>query len=176
MNTKNRLQLFKKRFTPSLSRGFTPSLSRGFTPSLSRGFTPSLSRGFTLIELLVVISIIGVLAALIVSNLNDSRARARDTNKKQNLNQLKTSLRMYYNDYQSYPTPSIIGSPGGTFTIGSTTYMKKLPDDFTYTKINDDSFTVYAILENASDPDIASSQTQCIGSPDSSFHYYVCAD
>ena len=49
-------------------------------------------RGFTLIELLVVISILGVLAGLIVNNLNDSRARARDARKKQNLNQMNSSI------------------------------------------------------------------------------------
>ena len=62
--------------------------------------------GFTLIELLVVISILGVLASLIVTNLNDSRARARDARKKQNLQAMKTALRLYYNDYQAYPASS----------------------------------------------------------------------
>jgi len=64
------------------------------------------AKGFTLIELLVVITIIGVLAALITANLSDARARARDSRQKQAMSQLKTSLRLYYNDYQKYPEQS----------------------------------------------------------------------
>ncbi|MEA3355486.1 MAG: type II secretion system protein [Patescibacteria group bacterium] len=136
-------------------------------------------KGFTLIELLVVISIIGVLAALIVTNLQDSRARARDVRKKQNLTQMKTALRMYYNDYQTYPADSsAIGSVDGPFTVGSTTYMKKLPSEFNYTKIDDDSFTVYATLENNSDLDIASTQIKCLGAVTNpaTTNFYICAD
>src|SRR3989304_7925641 len=60
-------------------------------------------KGFTLIELIVVISIIGVLSTLIINNLNDARSRARDTKRKQELSGLKIALRLYYNDYQTYP-------------------------------------------------------------------------
>ena len=69
-------------------------------------------RGFTLIELLVTITIIGVLAALITANLSDARARARDAKIKQNLVQLKTALRLYYNDYQTYPAQATFGLCG----------------------------------------------------------------
>ncbi len=61
------------------------------------------SKGFTLIELLVVISIIGILATLIISNVNAARSRARDSATKEGMFQLKTALRLYYNDYQRYP-------------------------------------------------------------------------
>ncbi len=59
--------------------------------------------GFTLIEVLVVISIIGILAAFILPNLTGVRGRASDTQAKNNLNQLKSALRLYYNDAQTYP-------------------------------------------------------------------------
>jgi len=148
-------------------------------------------RGFTLIELLVVISILGVLAGLIVNNLNDSRARARDARKKQNLSQMRTALRLYYNDYQAYPASSGVGcgfdkmnyimgcGDAGDeccpcddeldFAAGSscaTTYMASFPDDFgnntiAYYLIDSETFCLKANLENKSDPDITDTQTRC---------------
>ena len=133
--------------------------------------------GFTLIELLVVISIIGVLTTLILANLSDARGRARDSQKKSELTQLKTALRLYYNDHQQYPATADMPT-SGTFSDpdGDAVYMKKLPTDFTYTQIDDDSFTLSATLENASDADLATSQTTCLGAPDASLNYYVCSD
>lgn len=133
------------------------------------------NRGFTLIELLVVISIIGVLTSLILANLSDARARARDSQKKSELTQLKTALRLYYNDNQKYPANSAgIGATGGNFSDGATIYMKKLPIEFTYAKIDDDSFTLSVPLENASDSDISTSQTAC--SAGSGTDFVVCSD
>lgn len=68
--------------------------------------------GFTLIELLVVISIIAMILAVSLPNFLGSRERARDTKKKAELNQLKTALRLYYNDFGHYP-----GQAGGLNTL-----------------------------------------------------------
>lgn len=149
------------------------------------------SKGFTLIELLVVISILGVLAGLIVNNLNDSRARARDARKKQNLAQMKTALRLYYNDYQGYPASSGFGGCGADrnyimgcgddgdeccpcsddldFAAGTsctTTYMTSFPSEFgsniiSYYQTDSETFCLKADLENASDPDIVTSAEKC---------------
>lgn len=138
-----------------------------------------LGGGFTLIELLVVISIIGILSVLVISNLNDARGRAHDTKKKSELTQLKTALRLYYNDNQSYPDDSTdIGAPGGSFenADGTTIYMPKLPEEFTYTQNDADSFDLSVALENASDPDLVTSQTTCLGAPDASLNFYICSD
>lgn len=59
--------------------------------------------GFTLIELLVVISIIGILATMLLANLNSTRGRARDAVRKSDLRQLVSALRLYYNDEGGYP-------------------------------------------------------------------------
>jgi len=151
-----------------------------------------LKKGFTLIELLVVISIIGMLTALIVVNFNAARERARDVQRKSDLNQIKRALRMYYNDYDGYPntgsgnTIAGCGAAGDAdctwdgatgWTAGSDgmVYMKILSQDPLY---DDQSYSYYAgalscsegtndfrlvaVLANKSDQDIGESHTRCV--------------
>lgn len=143
--------------------------------------------GFTLIELLIAISIIGILSTLILANLQDARVKARDTQRKNDLKQVKTALRMYYNDYQGYPTGSgEIGSIawGNPFTVGTITYMKALPLDPLYTagytyfytgSANNESFSIYACLENKSD---SSGSNDCgsLTCPNTQWCYKVTED
>lgn len=127
--------------------------------------------GFTLIELLVVVSIIGVLATLVVANLNSARGRARDAARKSDLKNLSTGLRLYFNDKGVYPSNNTSGEIlgcgaagtslcnwGEAWTVGTTTYMPKLPIDplsdqsYKYELgAGSDSFTLSGCLENKSD-------------------------
>lgn len=161
-----------------------------------------LNKGFTLIELLVVISIIGMLTALIMVNFNAARERARDVQRKSDLDQIKKALRMYYNDNGLYPTNSgdnkIVGcgteaSPtacswGSIWTRQTMTYMKILPNDPIYksddpnsprynyqSSIDRQDFRLWATLENKSDGDITKSQARCSGTWTAG-QYVVCAD
>lgn len=138
-------------------------------------------KGFTLIELLVVISIIGILTTLIVNNLSDTRARARDSRRKSDLTQLKTSLRLYYNDNQKYPTSDQLpdaSDPPVEFTSadGNTVYMQQLPTEFSYESAGGDAYLLKVTLENASDPDLPKTQAACLGAADDSLDFYVCAN
>ncbi len=152
------------------------------------------SRAFTLIELLVVISIIGILALIILPNMVGIRGRARDTALKADLTQMKTALRLYYNDKQQYPTDNGGGimngcdadgesacSVAGEFSdsTSGTLYMKQLPEDFYYEMAAaGDDFFAYAVLENLSDESIATSVERCasvIGTPVEGA-FYVCSD
>ena len=146
----------------------------------------TLNKGFTLIELLVVISIIGVLTALLLSNFVGIRGRAKDTKLKGDLEQLKTAMRLYYNDNQKYPddasnTFASCGgaacSAGGEFNdAAGTVYMKALPEYSEYVQTDGgDGFYAGVVLSNASDADIIDSAAECgIGGTPNTF--YVCAN
>ena len=60
--------------------------------------------GFTLIELLVAMGIMAVLTGMAVFNFNQSRVRARDVQRKNDLKQLQTALEVYKNDNNFYPS------------------------------------------------------------------------
>ena len=66
--------------------------------------------GFSLIELLVAIAVIATIIGLALPNFLGARSRARDTRRKGEMNQLKTALQLYYNDYKIFPADS-----GGPF-------------------------------------------------------------
>lgn len=153
-------------------------------------------KGFTLIELLVVIAIIGILAGLVMVNMAGVRERARDTQRKSELNEVKKALRLYYNDNSRYPAegtgntiaPSSPISWGSPFIVGTMTYMKQLPTDplsgqqYAYywtVGCGNDEFRLEAILENASDPDIVKSKSRCTDLCDltaGTNSYVVCPD
>jgi len=137
--------------------------------------------GFTLIELLVVLFIIGVLSGLLFPNLMSARKRSRDSRRKQDLEQIKNSLRMYYNDNQAYPTGSLPSSADWS------DYMKEVPadpinsadDGYIYGYQQTDSgegFLLEAKLENLSDSDIGRSQSRCGYPTPTPGKYFVCTD
>lgn len=134
------------------------------------------NKAFTLIELLVTISIIGILATLLVANFNSTRQRARDAQRKSDLRNIQTALRLYYNDCGEYPTGSGGGLLNGCgtcdtptdcewdgekpFSTDRQTYMNVIPQDpqyevgvtfYNYTNIDSDNYTLSACLENGSD-------------------------
>jgi len=127
------------------------------------------SKAFTLIELLVVISLIGVLTTLVLANLNAARERGRDAQRKADVRNIQTALRLYYNDLGGYPASNIgqilgCGS-GGTsacswgaeWSAGTMVYMSTLPTDplpgvdYYYVQTDEETYTLSACLENTSD-------------------------
>lgn len=136
--------------------------------------TKRLPKGFTLIELLVVVSLIGILATLVLANLNAARERGRDAQRKSDLKSIQNGLQIYYTDYGKYPDNNTSGeilgcgaagdsvcSYGSSWTASSKTYMQTLPEDpistqsYVYDRDDTDidSYTLTACLENASDED-----------------------
>ena len=62
------------------------------------------NQGFTLIELLVVIAIIGLLSSVVLASLNSARMKARDAQRKANVDQVKLALDLYLSTYNDYPS------------------------------------------------------------------------
>ena len=115
-----------------------------------------LEKAFTLIELLVVISIIGILTTLVFANLNAARQRARDAQRKSDLRNISTALRLYYSDNARYPASINFGE---AWELNDIEYMTLIPDDplspnQSYSYVYDefeDSYQLEACMENKSD-------------------------
>lgn len=122
--------------------------------------SPRQRRGFTLIELLIVISIIGVLSALLLSNMQDARARARDAKRKSDLKQVQKAIEMYRQDENAVPDD---GWSALTSALegGTAVQMREVPEDpldtgeyqYVYSWGGQYEYDLIACLENASDPD-----------------------
>lgn len=115
-----------------------------------------MKKGFTLIELLVVISIIGILAGMVVVSFTSSQKQARDTERKSDLSQYRTSLESYANKNNGlYPIfVNVTALSGDVCTdVGSSGNCPEDPKSptTTYKYCSDTGGTSYALwasLEN----------------------------
>ena len=64
-------------------------------------------RGFTIIELLIVIAIIGILAGLVLNNFQGAQAKARDTQRRTDINNIHAKLEEFYNEKGGYPNENL---------------------------------------------------------------------
>lgn len=62
------------------------------------------SKGFTIVELLIVIVVIGILAALVVVTYSGIQQKARDTERKTDINAVHVLVEAYQAESGKYPT------------------------------------------------------------------------
>ena len=131
-------------------------------------------RAFTLLELLIVMVILALLAGLGLMSFGTIQMKSRDSRRKQDLANISKALETYYNDYGEYPA-SVGGLIAGCDQDGAekcgwggpwiddkgTLYMSALPQDparnqnYFYYLLNDNSYYLFARLENELDGDAA---------------------
>jgi prepilin-type N-terminal cleavage/methylation domain-containing protein len=106
-------------------------------------FITKANRGFTLIELLMVIAIIGLLATMAVTSLNNARQKSRDARRVSDIKQLMTALEMYVSGTTTglYPVQAstalelgsanakCLGPSGFAATCSSPLYLGKIDGD-----------------------------------------------
>lgn len=118
-------------------------------------------KGFTLIELLIVISIIGILTIISVASFKNAQIKARDAQRKSDLDAVSKSLMMYFNDKGEFPGIYPFDDDFDGFRTDEIIYMRKTPRDpintgeYQYIYKVDPSeakfFNLYANLENKND-------------------------
>lgn len=84
-------------------------------------------RGFTIVELVITITIMGILLALAVVNLNGTQLNARDAERKADVESIALNLESYYKNVN----PEVFKSGGtypGTAYINAASIKEFLPD------------------------------------------------
>lgn len=62
------------------------------------------NKAFTLIELMVVVAIISILSAIVLGNLTQAKAKARDSKRVSDLAQIQLALEVFFDRCNAYPT------------------------------------------------------------------------
>ena len=87
---------------------------------ISSGGLKNNTQGFTLIELLTVVAIIGVLATITTVVVNDARNKAKVSQIKSDMVQIRNAAELYRNNTGNYPT---------SFSVLVPDYLPKLPNN-----------------------------------------------
>jgi len=112
-------------------------------------------KGFTLVELLVVMSIIAVLMGMALVSVRGSRLVARDSQRKTELEEIRSALEVYRSDNGVYPDVSGFAEVALTELInpsppGSAGYLGEIPLDpidptYRYRYFTADNGVTYAL-------------------------------
>ncbi|OPZ89671.1 MAG: Type II secretion system protein G precursor [Firmicutes bacterium ADurb.Bin419] len=115
-----------------------------------------MKKGFTLIELLVVVAIISILTIISVSQFNTAKIKARDTQRKADIDSVAKALDSYYADYGEFPAEIEWGGTLMDVNEGAEPYyyMRVVPEenylDMPYcyvVDINNGAYGLFARME-----------------------------
>lgn len=98
-------------------------------------------KGMTLIELIVVVTIVLLLLIALYRNVNNHVAKARDADRKKDLQTIKVAFENYYNDKGCYPPEGSLEDCG---SVALDPWLKQIPCDelgqpYLYLPVNDES-------------------------------------
>lgn len=143
--------------------------------------------GFTLIELILTMALIAILSVIGIGSYTQATLKSRDTQRKNDLNQMAKAIELFNNDLGRYPSidesgemlcPGIDGNEIACNTsiyaynnnevTAKAVYMDKIPVDPSSTRdyvyVPDDpgvgGFALYAALENTEDKDVVKDADQ----------------
>lgn len=124
------------------------------------------STGFTLIELLVAMGIVAVLTGMAAFNFNQSRIRARDIQRKNDMSQLQKAMELYKNDNNgNYPAAADFQTTlktGGYTKVEFNDPRESEWSDYYYAPTIDlKSYYLMACLENITDQTKTTDSTIC---------------
>lgn len=88
-----------------------------------------MNKGFSLIELLVVLMIMGILITLSIFGISGARESARDTQRKTDLEQIRSAVELYKSDCGLYPGAITFGSSLVNCTDPTIKYIEVVPQD-----------------------------------------------
>jgi len=155
---------------------------------------------FTLIELMIIVTIVGILVIISLIGLQKQLPKARDGQRKADLNRLKIAFEDYYNDHNCYPPPEWFDNSSDCGSNVLRPYLSSIPCDKKtrqpYIIQTDNTgctwYKIYTNLENSDDPavfppvvvntnvynyGVSSGSTPAATSSDSISHnYYYCSD
>jgi general secretion pathway protein G len=83
-------------------------------------------RGFTLIELLIVVAIIGIIAAIAITNLLNAIDRGKQKRTMADMRSIGTAIEQYAVDFNKYPTTAS-GALTTISTLIEPNYIRKAP-------------------------------------------------
>lgn len=119
--------------------------------------------GFTVIELLVVVTILAILLILGFVGYKKHLKKARDAERKSDLQNIKVAFEDYYNDVGCYPPPEVLTNCNQPLGDEAPYYLKQIPCDpltgepYIFFSFNGKvcmGVRVLAALETEEDPDI----------------------
>jgi prepilin-type N-terminal cleavage/methylation domain-containing protein len=104
-------------------------------------------KGFTLIELLVVIAIIGILATIVIVNVNSARQKAKDTAVKGSLDSLRAAAELYYDSSSTYVSFCSGSTGGADFTRVNTTVANNNGSVNLYCQTSASAYAIFGYIQ-----------------------------